>query len=181
MWLFLPVPPVLLSNTSVFWVEMNYIKLYFLVSLPLFPGLSSRYAISISHFFCRNCLLKHSMEGKTEVTWRRERKRKQLPDGLKEKRKYWNFARGITRSRALDNSVWKRLCKEIDVCKTVIVSVDLYECETWSVNKLAAFKNRCWGEYWYQWEGENQGEEEIRAMRNLMFYRVIDYFWCWPS
>jgi hypothetical protein len=171
----LPVPPVLLSNTSVFWVEMNYI----ILQNSLFPGLSSRYTISISHFFRRNCLLKHSMERKTEVTWRRERKRKQLPDDLKEKRKYWNFARETTRLRALCNSVWKRLCKKTDVCKTVIVSVDLYECEMWSVNKLAAFENRRWGEYWCLWERGNQGEEEIRAMRILMFHRVIDSFWCW--
>jgi hypothetical protein len=49
------------------------------------------------------------MEGKTEVTWRRERKHKQLLDGLKEKGKYWNFVRGTTRSLALYNSGLKRL------------------------------------------------------------------------
>jgi hypothetical protein len=73
----------------------------------------------------------------------------------------------------------KRLWKETDLCKTVIVSVDLYECETWSVNKLAAFKNRCRGEYLCLWEEENQGEEEILAMSNLIFHRVISYFWCY--
>jgi hypothetical protein len=44
------------------------------------------------HIFCRNCLLKSVIEGKlegrTEVTGRRGRRRRQLLDGLKEKRRY---------------------------------------------------------------------------------------------
>jgi hypothetical protein len=43
----------------------------------------------------RNCLLKHMIEGKLEgrreMTGRRGRRRKQLLDGLKEKRRYWKF------------------------------------------------------------------------------------------
>jgi hypothetical protein len=44
---------------------------------------------------CRNCLLKHVIEGKIEgrieVMGRRGRRRKQLLDDLKEKRGYWKF------------------------------------------------------------------------------------------
>jgi hypothetical protein len=44
----------------------------------------------IGHILCRNCLLKHAIEGKAEcriqVTGRRERRRKQLLYGFKEKR-----------------------------------------------------------------------------------------------
>jgi hypothetical protein len=46
----------------------------------------------IGHILLRNCLLKHvteeNIEGRTEVTERRERRRKQLLDDLKETRKY---------------------------------------------------------------------------------------------
>jgi hypothetical protein len=45
----------------------------------------------IGHILHRNCLLKHVIEGKlegrTEMTGRRERRRKQLLVGLKEKRR----------------------------------------------------------------------------------------------
>jgi hypothetical protein len=43
----------------------------------------------------RNCLLKHVIEGKLdgriEATGRRKRRRKQLLDGLKERRGYWKL------------------------------------------------------------------------------------------
>jgi hypothetical protein len=46
----------------------------------------------IGHILHRNCLLKHfverKIEGKTEVTGRRGRRRKQLLNDLKEKRGY---------------------------------------------------------------------------------------------
>jgi hypothetical protein len=46
----------------------------------------------IGHILRRNCLLKHVIEGKlegrTEMTGRRGRRRKQLLDDLKEKRRY---------------------------------------------------------------------------------------------
>jgi hypothetical protein len=49
----------------------------------------------------RNCLLKHVIEGKIEgrieVTGRRGRRRKQLLDDLKEKKKYWDL-----KEKALD-------------------------------------------------------------------------------
>jgi hypothetical protein len=46
----------------------------------------------ISHILQRNCLLKHifeeNIEGEIEVTETRERRSKQLLDGLKERREY---------------------------------------------------------------------------------------------
>jgi hypothetical protein len=49
----------------------------------------------IGHILGRNCLLKHitegKIEGRTEVTERRGRRRKQLLDDLKEKRGYWKL------------------------------------------------------------------------------------------
>jgi hypothetical protein len=47
----------------------------------------------IGHILRRNCLLKHvfegKLEGRIEMTGRRGRRRKQLLDDLKEKRRYW--------------------------------------------------------------------------------------------
>jgi len=40
---------------------------------------------------CRNCLLKHVIEGKIEVTGRQGRRRKQLLDDLKKNREYWKL------------------------------------------------------------------------------------------
>jgi hypothetical protein len=45
----------------------------------------------IAHILRRNCLLKHLIEGKIEGAGRRGCRRKQLPDDLNEKRKYWNW------------------------------------------------------------------------------------------
>jgi hypothetical protein len=49
----------------------------------------------IGHILRRNCLLKHVIEGKLErrmeITERRGRRRKQLLDGLKEKRRHWKL------------------------------------------------------------------------------------------
>jgi hypothetical protein len=49
----------------------------------------------IGHILRRNCLLKHMIEGKLEgrieMTGRRGRRRKQLLDDLKEKRRYWKL------------------------------------------------------------------------------------------
>jgi hypothetical protein len=46
------------------------------------------------HILRRNCLLKHviegKLEGKTEVTGRRERRHKQILFDVKAKRSYWN-------------------------------------------------------------------------------------------
>jgi hypothetical protein len=49
----------------------------------------------IGHILCRNCLLKHVIEGKLEgrieMTGRQGRRHKQLLDDLKEKRRYWKL------------------------------------------------------------------------------------------
>jgi hypothetical protein len=49
----------------------------------------------IGHILRRNCLLKHGIEGKLEgrieMTKRRGRRRKQLVDDLKEKRRCWKL------------------------------------------------------------------------------------------
>jgi hypothetical protein len=60
----------------------------------------------IGHILRRNCLLKHVIEGKLEggieMTGRRGRRRNQLLDDLKEKRRYWNL-----KEEALDRTVWR--------------------------------------------------------------------------
>jgi hypothetical protein len=57
--------------------------------------LKRRKANWIGRSLRRNCLLKHVIEGKIEerieVKGRRGRRRKQLLDDLKEKRRYWNL------------------------------------------------------------------------------------------
>jgi hypothetical protein len=53
-----------------------------------------------------HCLLKHVIEGKLEgrieMTGRRGRRRKQLLDDLKEKKKYWKL-----KGEALDRTLWR--------------------------------------------------------------------------
>jgi hypothetical protein len=60
----------------------------------------------IGHILHRNCLLKHviegKLEGKIEMMGRRGRRRKQLLDDLKEKRRYWNL-----KEEALDCILWR--------------------------------------------------------------------------
>jgi hypothetical protein len=62
----------------------------------------------IGHSLHRNCLLKHVVEGKLEgrvdMTGRRGRRRKQLLDDLKEKRRYWKL-----KEEALDCTLWSNL------------------------------------------------------------------------
>jgi hypothetical protein len=56
----------------------------------------------IGHMLHRNCLLKHvegKLKGRIEKTERRGRRRKQLLDDLKEKRRYWKL-----KEEALDRS-----------------------------------------------------------------------------
>jgi hypothetical protein len=65
-----------------------------------------RQANWIAHILHRNCLLKHVIEGKLEgrieMTGRRGRRRKQLLDYLKEKRRYWKL-----KEEALDRTLWR--------------------------------------------------------------------------
>jgi hypothetical protein len=60
----------------------------------------------IGHILRRNCVLKHVIEGKLEgriaVMGRRGRRRKQLLDDLREKRRYWKL-----KEEALDRTLWR--------------------------------------------------------------------------
>jgi hypothetical protein len=60
----------------------------------------------IGHILRRNCLLKHVIEGKLEgrikITGRRGRRRKQLLDDLKKKRRYWKL-----KEEAPDRTKWR--------------------------------------------------------------------------
>jgi hypothetical protein len=60
----------------------------------------------IGHNLRRNCLLKHVIEGKLEgrieMTGRRGRRRKQLLDDLKERRRYCKL-----KEEAVDRTVWR--------------------------------------------------------------------------
>jgi hypothetical protein len=57
----------------------------------------------IGHILRRNCLLKHVIEGKLEGRKGiRGRRRKQLLDDLKEKRRYWKL-----KEEALDHYLWR--------------------------------------------------------------------------
>jgi hypothetical protein len=59
----------------------------------------------IGHILRRNCLLNNviegQLEGRIEVNERRGRRRKQLLDDLKEKRRYWKL-----KEDALDRKLW---------------------------------------------------------------------------
>jgi hypothetical protein len=64
-----------------------------------------RKANRIGHILRRNCLLKHVIEGKLEGRIEmtgRGRRRKQLLDDLKEKKRYWKL-----KEAALDRTLWR--------------------------------------------------------------------------
>jgi hypothetical protein len=56
----------------------------------------------IGHILRRNCLVKPVIEGKIEGTRRGGRRRKQLPNDFKEKRRYWKST-----EEALDRTMWR--------------------------------------------------------------------------
>jgi hypothetical protein len=60
----------------------------------------------IGHILRRNCLLQRVIEGKTqggtEVTGRRGRRRKKIPDDLEERRDY-----SYLKQEALDRTMWR--------------------------------------------------------------------------
>jgi hypothetical protein len=66
--------------------------------------IKTRKANRIGHILRRNCLMKHVIEGKLEgwieMTGRRGRRRKQLLDDLKEKKRYWKL-----KEEALDRTL----------------------------------------------------------------------------
>jgi hypothetical protein len=72
----------------------------------------------IGHILRRN-FLKHvsegKIEGRIEVTRRRERRGKQLLDDIKEIKVYWKLKKEIL-DRTVENSLWKRLwtCRVAD-------------------------------------------------------------------
>jgi hypothetical protein len=63
----------------------------------------------MGYMLCRNCLLKHIIEGKmeggTEATGRQGRRRKQVLDELGETRGYWKL-----KEEALDRTPWRTRC-----------------------------------------------------------------------
>jgi hypothetical protein len=69
-------------------------------------AIKRRKANWIGHILRRNCLLKHvikgKLEGRIEMTGRRGRRRKQLLDDLKEKRRYWKL-----KEEAQNRTVWR--------------------------------------------------------------------------
>jgi hypothetical protein len=71
-----------------------------------YPAYNKKKANWIGHILRRNCLLKHVIEGKLEgrieMSGRRGRRRKQLLDDLKEKRRYWKL-----KEEALDRTLWR--------------------------------------------------------------------------
>jgi len=66
-------------------------------------------AKGIGHILCRNCPIKHTIEGKIEETGRWGRRRKQLLNGLKGNRVYWRMKEEALRSHSVENSLGKRL------------------------------------------------------------------------
>jgi len=68
-----------------------------------------RRANLIGHTLCRNCLLKHIIEGKIEGTRRRGRRCKQLVEDLQEKKRP-ELEKKNSRLHSLENSLWKSLC-----------------------------------------------------------------------
>jgi hypothetical protein len=59
----------------------------------------------IDQILRRNCLLKRVIQGKIEVTGRRERRRKKQLNDLKEKRLYCKL-----KEEALDRTLWRTHC-----------------------------------------------------------------------
>jgi len=59
----------------------------------------------ICHILPTNCVIKHVIEGKINMTSRRRRRRKQQLGDVKETRKYWETERGNTRAHFAENSL----------------------------------------------------------------------------
>jgi len=77
--------------------------------------ISKRKAKWIGNILCRNCLLQRVIEGKIkggiEVTGRRGRRRRKLPDDLKERRGYSHLKKG-----GLDCTMWTaRFGRDLDL------------------------------------------------------------------
>jgi hypothetical protein len=69
-------------------------------------AIKKRKANWIGHILHRSCLLKHviegQLEGRIEMMGKQGRRRKQLLDCLREKRRYWKL-----KEEALDRTLWR--------------------------------------------------------------------------
>jgi hypothetical protein len=87
-------------------VHTHIIGLKVYTETNILQTINRREANWIGHVLRRNCLLKHVIEGKVEgrieATRRRGRRRKQLLDDFKEKRRYWKL-----KEEALDRILWR--------------------------------------------------------------------------
>jgi hypothetical protein len=81
-------------------------KYYTVKDRNILHTIKRRKANWIGHTLRRNCLLKYvnegKLEGRIEMTGRRGRRRRQLLDDLKEKRRYWKL-----KGEALDRTLWR--------------------------------------------------------------------------
>jgi len=71
----------------------------------ILPTIKWREVNWIDHCLCRNCLLKQIISGKMEGMVRPGRRYKQLPDDLKENRRYWSY-----KKEAQDYTLWRTHC-----------------------------------------------------------------------
>jgi hypothetical protein len=82
------------------------VKCYVIITTGIRQQIRKRKANLIGHILCRKCLLQRVIEGKIkgwiEVTGRRGRKRRKLPDDLKERRGYSHL-----KEEALDHTMWR--------------------------------------------------------------------------
>ena len=63
----------------------------------------------IRHILPTNCIIKHVIEGKINMTSRRRKRGKQRLSSIKETRKYWEIERGSTRAHFVENSLCTKL------------------------------------------------------------------------
>ena len=64
----------------------------------------------ICHVLCKNCPIRHAIEGKIGETGRRGRRCKQLLNNLKGTRGYWKLNEKELRSHSVENWLRKRYC-----------------------------------------------------------------------
>jgi hypothetical protein len=82
--------------------------------------ISKRKAKCIGHILLRNSLLRQVIEGKIkggiEVTGSRGRRRRKLPDDLKERKGYSHLKEEALDRNGFESSLWKRFwtCRETD-------------------------------------------------------------------
>ena len=86
----------------------------------IFQTIKRRNGKWIGQILCRNCLIRHfiegQIEGRMEVARRRGKRSKQLLGVLKETRGYWKLKRGSSLLHSEENSLCKRLwiCRKTD-------------------------------------------------------------------